>query len=64
MIRHERKVQNATIKMFGGTWKHPALKPYNGKTVSVCPRLNEYNRTELTVLDGAEVICVIWRGQP
>lgn len=59
MTRNERRVQNASIKMYGSTWKHPALKRYNGKTVSVWPRLNDDHQTELTVTDGEAVICVI-----
>jgi len=56
-----RKVQSATIKMFGDAWKHPALKPYNGKEVLVDAKLNGNHQTELTVMDGGSVICTIER---
>jgi len=61
-VMQMRKVQSATIKMFGDAWKHPALKAYNGKDVSVEAKLNEDHQTELTVMDGPHVICVIGRG--
>jgi len=56
-----RKVQSATIKMFGDAWKHPALKAYNGKEVLVDAKLNGNHQTELTVMDGDTVVCVIGR---
>ena len=58
-----RKVADASVKMFGETWKHPALKAYNGKEVTVKARLNEAHQTELTAMDGDAVICVMGRGE-
>lgn len=59
MKQNTRKVNDTSIKMFGSSWKHPALKPYNGKEVSVEPKLNDSHQTELTVRDGQEIICII-----
>jgi len=56
-----RKVNSSSFKLFGETWKHQALKAYNGKEVSVEAELNKKNQTELTVMDGETVICVIGR---
>jgi hypothetical protein len=59
MNKYTRKVHDRTIKVFGSQWRHEALRPYNGKDVTVKADLNEDHQTELTVTDGDAVVCII-----